>query len=27
MSKMILGGKMDEVLEMIKTNYKHLKEV
>jgi pyruvate dehydrogenase (quinone) len=27
MSKMILGGNMDEVLEMIKTNYKHLKEV
>lgn len=27
MSKMILGGRMDEVLEMVKTNYKHLKEV
>lgn len=27
MSKMILGGNMDEVLEMVKTNYKHLKEV
>ncbi len=26
-SKMILGGRMDEVLEMVKTNYKHLKEV
>ncbi|EIA07642.1 ubiquinone-dependent pyruvate dehydrogenase [Flavobacterium frigoris] len=27
MSKMILGGRMDEVLEMVKTNYKHMKEV
>lgn len=27
MTKMILGGNMDEVLEMVKTNYKHLKEV
>lgn len=27
MSKMILGGRMDEVLEMLKTNYKHMKEV
>ncbi|GEO21180.1 thiamine pyrophosphate-dependent enzyme [Cyclobacterium qasimii] len=27
MSKMILSGNMDEVLEMVKTNYKHLKEV
>ncbi|WP_026707343.1 thiamine pyrophosphate-dependent enzyme [Flavobacterium frigidarium] len=26
-SKMILGGRMDEVLEMVKTNYKHMKEV
>ncbi|MDW5289633.1 thiamine pyrophosphate-dependent enzyme [Formosa sp. PL04] len=26
-SKMILGGRMDEVLDMVKTNYKHLKEV
>lgn len=27
MSKMILSGRMDEVLEMVKTNYKHMKEV
>jgi pyruvate dehydrogenase (quinone) len=27
MSKMILGGRMDEVLDMLKTNYKHMKEV
>lgn len=27
MSKMILGGKMDEVLETVKSNYKHLKEI
>jgi len=27
MSKLILGGKMDEVLDTIKSNYKHLKEV
>ena len=26
-SKMILSGRMDEVLEMVKTNYKHMKEV
>lgn len=26
-SKMILGGRMNEVLEMVKTNYKHMKEV
>jgi pyruvate dehydrogenase (quinone) len=27
MTKLILGGRMDEVLDMIKANYKHLKEV
>jgi len=27
MSKLILGGKMDEVLDTVKANYKHLKEV
>lgn len=27
MGKMILGGKMDEVLDTIKSNYKHLKEL
>lgn len=27
MSKMILSGRMDEVLDMVKTNYKHMKEV
>lgn len=27
MSKLILGGRMDEVLDTIKTNYKHLREV
>lgn len=27
MGKMILGGKMDEVLETVKSNYKHLKEL
>jgi pyruvate dehydrogenase (quinone) len=27
MSKLILGGKMDEVLDTVKSNYKHLKEV
>lgn len=27
MGKMILGGKMDEVLETVKSNYKHLKEM
>jgi pyruvate dehydrogenase (quinone) len=27
MSKLILGGRMDEVLETVKTNYKHLSEV
>jgi pyruvate dehydrogenase (quinone) len=27
MSKLILGGKMDDVLDTIKSNYKHLKEV
>ena len=27
MSKLILGGRMDEVLETVKANYKHLKEV
>jgi len=27
MGKMILGGKMDEVLETVKSNYKHLKEI
>jgi len=27
MSKLILGGKMDEVLDTVKANYKHLKEI
>ena len=27
MSKLILGGRMDEVLDTVKTNYKHLQEV
>jgi pyruvate dehydrogenase (quinone) len=27
MGKMILGGKMDEVLETVKSNYKHLKDI
>ena len=27
MSKLILGGRMDEVLDTIKTNYKHMREV
>ncbi|RZJ66221.1 MAG: ubiquinone-dependent pyruvate dehydrogenase [Flavobacterium sp.] len=27
MSKMILGGRMDEVLDMVKSNYKHLSEL
>jgi pyruvate dehydrogenase (quinone) len=27
MGKMILGGKMDEVLDTVKSNYKHLKDV
>jgi pyruvate dehydrogenase (quinone) len=27
MTKLLLGGKMDEVLDTIKSNYKHLKEV
>jgi pyruvate dehydrogenase (quinone) len=27
MGKMILGGKMDEVLATVKSNYKHLKEM
>jgi pyruvate dehydrogenase (quinone) len=26
MSRLILGGRMDEVLEMVKSNYKHLGE-
>ena len=27
MSKMILGGRMDEVVDTIKSNFKHLKEL
>jgi pyruvate dehydrogenase (quinone) len=27
MSKLILGGRMDEVLETVKANYKHLVEL
>ncbi|KGO87733.1 pyruvate dehydrogenase [Flavobacterium rivuli WB 3.3-2 = DSM 21788] len=27
MTKLILGGKMDEVLDTVKSNYKHLKEI
>lgn len=27
MGKMVLGGRMDDVMEQIKTNYKHLKDV
>ena len=27
MSKLMLGGKMQEVLDTIKSNYKHLKEL
>jgi pyruvate dehydrogenase (quinone) len=27
MGKMILGGKMDEVLETVKSNYKHIKDI
>jgi pyruvate dehydrogenase (quinone) len=27
MSKLILGGKMEEVLDMVKSNYKHLSEL
>jgi pyruvate dehydrogenase (quinone) len=26
MTKLMLGGKMEEVLDTIKSNYKHLKE-
>jgi pyruvate dehydrogenase (quinone) len=27
MTKLMLGGRMDEVLEMVKSNYKHLTEL
>jgi hypothetical protein len=27
MTKMMLGGRMDEVLEMVLSNYRHLNEV
>ncbi len=27
MAKLMLGGKMDEVMETIKSNYKHLKDL
>jgi pyruvate dehydrogenase (quinone) len=27
MTKMMLGGRMDDILEMVRSNYKHLSEV